>query len=182
MQGNVHPQEQAAMKTHNKSLVEKTQASLTAFFGPRQTDKDSGDTKMTPIKSPVARPVIQLFLVRCRCPGHWKINTFFLSVMLSSSLSFPPPMLDRVTMKSIGRLHVCVDLLSFSPMLSFSPVRFARHTPFPSLKKASERRTAWVKTQVEPVAAISHPSPLALFVEPCPHHPRGGPTSSDHSV
>jgi len=92
MQGNVHPQEQAAMKTHNKSLEEKKQASLTAFFGPCQTNEDSGDTKMPPLKSTVvAHPVIELFLARCLWPSHWKINTFFLSVMLSSSLSSPPP-------------------------------------------------------------------------------------------
>jgi len=95
-----------------------------------QTDENSGNTKMAPLKSPVAHPVIELFLACCLWPSQRKINTFFLSVMLSSSLSSPPLMLDLVTMVSICHLHVCVDLLSFSPM------RFARRTLLLSLKKA----------------------------------------------
>jgi len=53
------------MKSQNKSLEEKKQASVTAFFGPRQTNDDSGNTKMAPLKSMVAHPVIELFLDRC---------------------------------------------------------------------------------------------------------------------
>jgi len=152
-----------------KSLEHKMQPSLTAFFRPRQSNKDSGDTEMTPQKPDGApgTPAFQV-LVRCRCHCRWKINTFFLSVMLSASLSFHPPVIDRVTIMSICRLHVCVDLLSFSLMLSFPPMRFAWYTPLPSCKKASERRTAWVKPQAEPAAAMSHPPPLALFQKTCP--------------
>jgi len=83
MQGNVHPKEQVAIKARYKYLQENKQASLTTFFGPHQTDEDSGNTKMAPLRSPVALPVIEPCVACCLWPSHWKINIFFLSVLLS---------------------------------------------------------------------------------------------------
>ena len=87
MQGNVHPQEQAAMKTHNKSLEHKTQPSVTTFFRPRQSNKDSGETAMTPLTN----------------SAH---GTYALSVSLSISLS-----LDHQYLLSF-RHAVCFPLIS----------------------------------------------------------------------
>ena len=140
MQGNVHPQEQNAIKARNKYLQENQQASLTAFLGPRQTDKDSGITKMAPLESPVTHPVIEPCVVCCLLPPHWKINAFFLAVLLSYSLSSPCPVLDLVTFVSIRHLHVCNDLVSCSPM------RFARRALFlsiPSLQRTVRAVTWW---------------------------------------
>ena len=85
-QGNVHPQEQAAMKKHEKSLEHTTQSSVTTFFRPRPSNTDPGETAMTPLTNQKARTVPMLFLFRCRYPCLWTINTWFLSVILSASL------------------------------------------------------------------------------------------------
>ena len=71
---------------YNLQIKITSRASLIAFIGPHQTDEDVGNTKIAPLKSQVSYLVIELFLACCLWPSHWKINTFFLSVLLSASL------------------------------------------------------------------------------------------------